>query len=202
MNNPENFPSEVITWRRSATLARRTADKILAAGFAPEAIIAIARGGYVPARLLCDLLGVKDLDAFRIVHYGPGASKKEKADIASDISLDITGKDILLVDDLIDTGETFAAARDYLLARNPRILRTAALLVKKQAPVTPDFYGSIIRKWRWLIFPWAVIEDVGAFLEKSGKRFTSPDEAGRYLKTNYGLELRKKQLRDVLKFGG
>ena len=47
---------ELVTWGQVYRLSWRLADLIRKSGFAPDLIVAVARGGYVPARLLCDFL--------------------------------------------------------------------------------------------------------------------------------------------------
>ena len=54
----------VASWDEIYKIAKSTADKIKESGFHPDIIIAIARGGLVPARLLSDFLHVKDLISF------------------------------------------------------------------------------------------------------------------------------------------
>lgn len=60
---------ELITWRQVYRLAWRLADRIRRSGFKPDPIVAMARGGYVPARLLCDFLDIHDLGAFAPTDY-------------------------------------------------------------------------------------------------------------------------------------
>jgi len=51
-------PVKVVTFDEIVEWSRRLADKIKESGWQPDVIVAVARGGYVPARLLCDWLGV------------------------------------------------------------------------------------------------------------------------------------------------
>ena len=52
--------------------------------------------------------------------------------IKKDLDADITGKDVLIVEDIIDTGYTLRALRQDLLARNPKSLKIAVLADKKE----------------------------------------------------------------------
>jgi len=70
---------ELVPWGRMLRLVRRLALQIRAAGFQPDLIVAIARGGYVPARVLADYLGVMDVTSFRIEHYLRGARQQPAA---------------------------------------------------------------------------------------------------------------------------
>ncbi|MFH0765365.1 MAG: phosphoribosyltransferase family protein, partial [Calditrichota bacterium] len=64
-----------------------------------------------------------------------------------DVTLPLEGRDVLLVDDIIDTGRTMSYLYSYLLKKNPRILKTCCLLDKPSRRVLefkPDYVGFII----------------------------------------------------------
>ncbi|MBP1449471.1 MAG: phosphoribosyltransferase, partial [Thermoproteus sp.] len=67
------IPVKVVEWDDVVSWAKRLADVIKASGWRPDAVVAIARGGYVPARLLCDFLGVQDLLSVQVVHWPAAA---------------------------------------------------------------------------------------------------------------------------------
>ncbi|MGC8855160.1 MAG: phosphoribosyltransferase [Halothiobacillaceae bacterium] len=52
---------ELVSWASFHRLARDLAQRIRASNFQPDMIVAIARGGVVPARVLCDYLDIMDL---------------------------------------------------------------------------------------------------------------------------------------------
>lgn len=80
-----NIPVELVSWERIEALARTLAFRIRDDGFQPDMIVAIARGGYVPARILCDYLGVMNLAGFRVEHYR-GAHKEPLARVQYPLS--------------------------------------------------------------------------------------------------------------------
>jgi len=170
------FNIEYVSWSAAVGLCRRLASRIQASGFEPDVVVAIARGGFVPARVVCDYLGVKALESLRIVHYGPGAEKKERPRLASEIKFDLKGKKVLLVDDVIDSGGTLELARPLLLSLRPAAFLTAVLQVKPGGSVAADFVGRRIRTWRWVVYPWAAMEDLGAFASNFEPRPDSPGE--------------------------
>ena len=161
----ESVCCELISWPHVYRLARRLAFAISDSGFRPEVIVAIARGGYVPARILCDLLNVYALTSIRVVHYAGGARKKAQARVTDALCTDITGKRVLIVDDVSDTGDTYEAALEHLRQFHPEAMMTAVLLHKTTARYQPDFIARKVIKWRWMIYPWAVIEDITGFLD-------------------------------------
>lgn len=115
----KQFQCELVSWgevyRLSALLVRQMKD----AGYRPDVIIAIARGGYVPARLVCDFLDIYDLTSVRISHYTAGSSKEETARLSSPLCMDIKGLRVLLVDDITDTGDTIVVALQHIREFGP-----------------------------------------------------------------------------------
>src|SRR5512147_855885 len=87
---------ELITWSQVYRLAWRLADRIRRSGFKPDLIVAVARGGYVPARLLCDFLDIYDLVSIRIAHYEGSSRRQPAARLASPLPLEARGLRVLL----------------------------------------------------------------------------------------------------------
>jgi len=54
-------PTKLVSWEDIVKWSRELARKIKKSGFIPDVIVAVARGGFVPARLLCDFLNVENL---------------------------------------------------------------------------------------------------------------------------------------------
>jgi len=79
--------------------------KMAADGIKPDIIVGISRGGLVVSRLLSDILGINNVQIIGVNHYkGIGETKKELK-LTQDITTDISGKIVLLVDDVSDTGK-------------------------------------------------------------------------------------------------
>ncbi len=90
-----NQRCEVISWHRFYALARRLAHRVRDSGYRPEVIVAIGRGGYMPARILSDFLGQMDLTGFKIEHYR-GAQKQVAASVRYPLAADVGGRRVLL----------------------------------------------------------------------------------------------------------
>lgn len=190
---------ELVSWERVQRLALDLAFQIKTAGFKPDLVIAVARGGFVPARLLCDFLQVYELASIRVEHYTQGARRHSTARLKSPLSIDPSGMRVLIVDDVCDTGETYHITLEHVAGFAPAEVRTAALQHKAEANFMPDFIAQRIQKWRWLIFPWAVTEDVIGFIE----RMTEPPQSISHLKTrlvdDHGIRLSEARLKDILR---
>jgi hypothetical protein len=188
---------EFVSWNRTYQWARQLAINIGATGFKPDVIVAIARGGYVPARILCDFLNIYKLASIRIVHYGAGGRKKKSARLASPLNVDVRGLRVLVVDDLIDTGLTLRIAQDHIRSCGAAEVKSATLLYKKVAVIEPDYYIRKVIKWRWIIFPWAVMEDLSEFIRRMDRMPATPQEAEVKLYQEYSVKVPKKILEDV-----
>jgi hypothetical protein len=195
---PSPTRCEVVPWTTVHGLARRLAAKIADSGYRPDLIVAIGRGGYVPGRLLSDWLGIMDLTSFKIEHYRH-AEKQRAAQVRYPLPADVVGRRVLLVDDVADSGETFAVALEHLQSRGPPAeVRSAVLHYKTVSPYRPDFYAKTVRDWRWILYPWAVMEDVGSFIRAMEPQPVGVEEAARRLADERGLRLPRKVLLDLL----
>lgn len=191
------LPCELISWEAVYRLARRLALRIREAGLQPEVVVAIARGGVVPARILCDFLSVYELLTLRVAHYTKGAQKKPEACIVTPLAGDIGGRRVLLVDDVSDTGDTLRIAVEQLRRAAPAALKTVVLHHKRTATYTPDLFADEVSSWRWLIYPWAVIEDLSGFIEQMPARPVTPEAIVQRLQTDYGIEVAADTLEDL-----
>jgi hypoxanthine phosphoribosyltransferase len=192
------IPCEVITWNRFYTQARRLARLIRESGYRPDTIVAIGRGGYMPARVLSDFLGLMDLTSFKIEHY-QGTHVSKKAIVRYPLSASLRGRRVLLVDDVSDSGDTFTAAMEHVnsLGR-PTEVRTAVLHHKLVSRFTPDFHAHKVVKWRWIIYPWAVAEDLTTLIGAMGPRPGDVEAITRRLARDHGIRISRKVLADIL----
>lgn len=192
------IPCELISWQHFDQLSRQLVQIIARSSFHPDVIIAIARGGYLPARILSDHLDIFDLDDIKIEHY-QGTKKRRRATVRYPLSADITGKKVLLVDDVSDSGDSFTLAVSHLLEHGrPAELKTAVLHHKTVSDFTPDFYAEVVDEWRWITYPWAIMEDLRSFLQEMDPAPTTAEMFGRSLRERHGIDVDRQTLIDVL----
>jgi hypothetical protein len=190
---------EAVSWSAVQSLAHRLAAKIVASGYRPDLIVAIGRGGYVPGRLLSDWLGIMDLTSFKIEHYRH-TEKRHAARVRYPLPEGVAGRRVLLVDDVADSGETFAVALEHLAQRGPPAeARSAVLHFKTVSPYRPDFHAKTVRDWRWILYPWAVMEDVGGFIRAMDPPPAGIEETARRLEAEHGVRLPRKVLVELLR---
>jgi len=185
---PDSFPVELVSWEHATILSRQLAGIIRASHFRPEFVIAIGRGGFVPARVVCDSLLITNLTSIRIEHWGTAATRYEQARVRFPLSIDVEGCDLLVIDDVTDTGDTLSAAKEYLCRKKAGTIRFGVLQHKSSSLFIPDFYSELVADWRWIVYPWAIHEDLVGFAEKmltpSG---ADPEEIYTALKTVYAM---------------
>ena len=186
---PEKLRCELVSNETVYDLAWTVAGKVRTSGFAPDLVIAISRGGFTPARVLCDVLGIFNLTSIRVVHYRGPADMEPVATVKYPLCIPVAGQRLLVVDDVNDTGDTLQAARAHLEAFGPVEVRMAVLHEKTRSPVRAEYAGGVIGDWRWLIYPWAVVEDVGDFLSRMDPPPSGTPEAKQRLRADYGLDV-------------
>jgi len=87
------------------------------------------------------------VDFVRVSSYGAGTTSSGTVRLLVDLTIDIAGRDVLIVDDIVDTGLTLAALKRTFEARRPRSVRTCVLLDKggrRQADALIDYVGFTI----------------------------------------------------------
>jgi hypoxanthine phosphoribosyltransferase len=195
---PEMMPCTLVAWDAVYGLCRDVARQLRAADTPIDMIVAIARGGYIPGRLLSDMLGVSDLTSIKIEHYR-GAQKQREALVKYPLNADISGRNVLLVDDVCDSGDTLAVAVEHLRrSGNPCSMHTAAMQLKTVSEFVPDFYAGTVSEWRWLIYPWAVNEDLSSLIERMRLGSRDPLRLQQEFRRRHDVELTFQQIEDAL----
>ncbi len=162
------IPVKLVSWEEIVEWTRQLAKKIKDSGYKPDVIIAVARGGYVPARLICDFLGVENLLSIQSQHWTEAAKKAEKAIIKFQYKVNLSGMKALLVDDIVDTGESVILAKKFIEENwKPSELRIAAMQwISSVAKIKPDYYTIEVKEWVWFQYPWTRLEDITQFLKR------------------------------------
>ena len=112
-------------------------------------LICILRGG-VPfmVDLSRSITTPHKMDFMAVSSYGAGARESSRsARVTLDLQMDIQGQQVLLVEDIVDSGHTISSVLNLLKTRNPKTLRVCALLDKperREAEVPVDYLGFTI----------------------------------------------------------
>ncbi|AFK50911.1 phosphoribosyltransferase [Thermogladius calderae 1633] len=190
---------KLVSWEEIVEWSRGLANIVKSNGFKPDIVVALSRGGYVPGRLVCDFLGVENLLSIQSQHWTEAAKAEERAIIKFPYQLDLRGFKVLVVDDIVDTGDTLKLARDFIAENwRPSELRTAALQwISSVAKFKPDYYYIEVKDWWWFQYPWTRLEDTTQFikrmvletLKEAGKREWSYEEIVESFKDWYGVDV-------------
>lgn len=139
-----------LDWADYGRMAYALTGKIRKSNKKFDLVIGIARGGVPLAMVISDQLGVK-IDIINVKSY-TGIRQRGKPKVLSTLTDGVKGRRILLVDDLIEDGNTMKMMTGYVKAMKPKSLMTAALFVKPWSRFEPDYWHKTVD--RWIVFPW------------------------------------------------
>lgn len=138
---------QIITWddikRDSALLA----DGLRANFTVPDKILAVTRGGLIPAALVTRRLGIKRIETIGLESYH-GQVQENTLKTLKDSHPDFL-KNALIIDDLVDTGKTYAFLRE--ITENCLF---ATLYAKPSGAQFSDYYVKTFAQDTWVDFPW------------------------------------------------
>jgi hypoxanthine phosphoribosyltransferase len=111
-------------------------------------LIGILKGSFM---FMADLIRLLDfpleVDFIRVSSYGRGTKSSGKIKVVQGLHSSIKGRDVLVIEDIVDTGLTIKFLLDYLQKKKPTSLKLCALTDKpsrQQAPVTIDYLGFTV----------------------------------------------------------
>ena len=111
-------------------------------------LIAVLKGAFI---FLSDLVrhipGKVSLDFMATSSYAKGTTTSGEVKLVKDLDLTLDGRNVIIVDDIVDSGLTLNYLHEILRARNPKSLRTACLLSKpsrRQVEVPVEYIGFSI----------------------------------------------------------
>jgi len=102
------------------------------------------------------------------------------------------------VDDVADTGESYSVIMDYFREKNAAEIRTAVLQYKTCSAFVPDYWGEKHDEWKWIIYPWAIYEDMNGFIEKVLTQPMTGEAIRKDLRRRFGIEVSRKELKEIL----
>lgn len=161
---------EVLTWDGFGAAARELARTVVASGWMPDIVIAVARGGLLPAGALAYALGIKAMGTLNVEFYtGVGETLAEPVVLPPlmDTS-ELPGHRVLVVDDVADSGKTLDLVMRLISERglpadadgdgvaSERIsveARSAVLYTKPTSVIAPTYSFKTTDKW--IAFPWS-----------------------------------------------
>ncbi|WP_336003111.1 phosphoribosyltransferase [Halorientalis halophila] len=190
---PDDFDCTITNWEYIYGLCRDVSDQVKAAEFEPDVVVALARGGWFAGRCLCDFLGLDDLTSLKMEHYVGAAEKTDEPQVRYPMPEgSVAGKDVLIVDDIADTGGSISRAHEYVTERDCDEVRTATLQLLGTSSFEPDFVGERLAEWTWVVYPWNFVEDmidlVSDVMAQADGDVHTETEIRRLLRSVHGIE--------------
>jgi hypoxanthine phosphoribosyltransferase len=145
---------EVLNWATYGAAARELAQIVADDGYQPDIILAIARGGLFVAGSLGYALSVKNLYVMNVEYY-TGVDERLDVPIALPPYLDtvdLRDANVLIADDVADTGATLAYVHDFCQGAVADV-RSAVLYEKSPSIIKCEYVWK--RTDQWINFPWS-----------------------------------------------
>lgn len=145
---------EILTWETYGTAIRELAQSVADAGFVPDIVLGIARGGLIPAGSVAYALDCKSLFTMNVEFYtGVGTTREEPTLLPPFLDLaELGDASVLIVDDVADSGKTLELVH-RICSEHAREVRSAVIYEKPRTILAPDFAWR--RTDRWINFPWS-----------------------------------------------
>lgn len=139
----------LLTAEDIASIVKKLADQISRDYEGKELIlVCVLKGAFM---FLSDLIRhlriPAEVDFVRLASYGPGVKSSGLVEITKDIETPVEGKDVLIIEDIVDSGRTLIFLKERLSLSNPRSVKICALLDKKarrEVEIEADYLGKEI----------------------------------------------------------
>ena len=150
-----------MTWADLGSAVEELAAQIDAAGFSPDAVLALARGGLPAAGALAYALGVKNMATLNVEFYTGIDERLDMPMILPPVPelVDLEEARVLIADDVADTGQTLLLVKDFCAGKVGEV-RCAVLYEKPHSEVNCEYVWR--RTDRWIDFPWSARPHVRA----------------------------------------
>ncbi|MFP7707667.1 phosphoribosyltransferase [Trueperella sp. LYQ141] len=160
---------ETLDWPTFGQAMRELAQTVITSGWIPDFVVAIARGGLLPAGAIAYAMGIKAIGTMNVEFYTDIAQTLPEPVLLPplmDVS-SLAGQGVLVVDDVADSGKTLQLVMDLISTRGlsldgqqciPVDARCAVIYEKSRSIIKPDY------TWRhtdlWINFPWSTLPPI------------------------------------------
>lgn len=126
-----------------------------------DTIVCVLRGGAIPGVILANHLAIDEVLAIKVVQggqlrgagMGSGAYEADQGVVAVPLNaVALEGKRVLVVDDVLDSGESMRVVLREVERHKPALVKLAVMQKKDYSGIEPDFYVEVKRNW--LFYPW------------------------------------------------
>lgn len=141
-----------LSWKDIDDITEELIKNIKTSGFKPDYLVGITVGGLIPLGMLAKGLGMNTVVTVSANSYE--GQERGNLNITYLPSIDLTAKKVLLIDEIVGSGETLRQISQILLNQyKVSELKTAVFVVSKnECKFLPDFH--IVKTMEWIVFPW------------------------------------------------
>jgi len=140
MPEPSHVPGDVLLSGAQLRERIRELGREITADYAgrPLLLVGILKGAFLFLSDLCREIDLPvEVDFMAVSSYGNATTTSGVVRIVKDLDVDLTGLDVLVVEDIVDSGLTLSYLRRTLLARNPASLQICTLLMREESSADP-----------------------------------------------------------------
>ena len=190
---PDEFNCTITNWEYIYGLCRGVSNQVKAADFEPDVVVALARGGWFAGRCICDFLGLDDLTSLKMEHYVGTGVKSDEPQIRYPMPEEsVNDKNVLVIDDIADTGGSLRRAHEYVTERGAADVRTGTRQLLQTSEFDPELVGERLEEWTWVVYPWNFIEDMidltAGVMEKADQESFTRADVRHYLAAYHGID--------------
>lgn len=189
------FEFEAPVWNQIYKMLLNLAEKIHKNGFKPDVIVGVSRGGWPPARVLSDLLDNPNLANVKAEFYLGVAETKEEPVLTQPVSTTVSGKRVLVVDEIADTGESLKLVKAHLIERGAVEVKIATIYYKPWSIVTPDYYEK--KTSNWVVFPWEIKETIHKIVKRYKEEKIVREKMEKLVKAGIAAKLVEKFWKEI-----
>jgi hypoxanthine phosphoribosyltransferase len=188
---------ETPTWDQIYGSLLKLAKTIRKSKFEADVIVGVSRGGWIPARIMSDLLGNINLANVTAEFYVGITETRHEPSITQPVSAPVVGKTILVVDDLVDTGKSLRLVNAHLKSQGSFEIRVATIYYKPWSIIVPHYFEKETR--RWIVFPWEQKETVRKIVEKfRNEERTVEDTKEKLISSGLNRKLVERFIKEVI----
>jgi hypoxanthine phosphoribosyltransferase len=134
-----------------------------------------------------------DLTSLKMEHYVGTGVKADEPQVRYPMpDGSVEGKDVIVIDDIADTGGSISRAHEYVSERDANSVRTATLQLLQTSEFEPEFVGERLETWTWVVYPWNFIEDmidlIRGVMEKADTGTFTREDIRHHLSVYHDLE--------------
>jgi len=155
----------LLSWEDMDVLTRTLVDDIQKTDQHFDRIIAVANGGLTMARHFGDIINMRKISLLQTAFYADINKTAKEPRVLQPLAVDVAGEDLLVFEDIVDTGTTIEFIRPLLLDQyEAKSVTVASLVSKSWASTQPDYVAAQLDTW--IIYPYETRESIQSLSKK------------------------------------